>query len=78
MTGNPKAAWMRNALAIKDDDIWSRIKLGKDLQQGWGLTEGQQSRNVGEGGGAQPRELQRKNGQMECCPVTSRVIEIPV
>jgi hypothetical protein len=31
MTGNPQAAWMGNALAIKDDDIWSRIKLGKDL-----------------------------------------------
>ena len=23
MTGNPKATWMRNALAIKDNDIWS-------------------------------------------------------
>ena len=32
MTGNPKAAWMCNALAIKDDDIWSRIELSKDLQ----------------------------------------------
>ena len=51
MTSNPKAAWMRNALAIKDDDIWSSIKLGKDLQQGWGFTEGQQSGNVGEVGG---------------------------
>jgi hypothetical protein len=32
MTGNPKAAWMRNALAIKDNDIWSSIELGKNLQ----------------------------------------------
>ena len=40
MTGNPKAARMRYALAIKDDNIWSRVELGKDLQQGWSLTEG--------------------------------------
>jgi hypothetical protein len=52
MTGNPKAAWMRNALAIKDDDVWSTIELSKDLQQGWGFTEGQQSGNVGEVGSA--------------------------
>jgi len=39
MTGNPQAAWMRNALAIKDDDIWSTLELGKGLQQGWGFTE---------------------------------------
>jgi len=48
MTGNPKAAWMRQALAIKDDNIWSNLELGKDLQQGWGFTEGQQAGNVGE------------------------------
>ena len=41
MTGNPKAARMRYALAIKDHDIWRNIELGKDLQQGWGFTEGQ-------------------------------------
>ena len=52
MTGNPKAAWMRYALAIKDNDIWRNIELGKDLQQGRGFTEGQQSGNVGEVGGA--------------------------
>src|SRR5712691_5311463 len=52
MTGNLKAAWMRHALAIKDDNIRSNIELGKDLQQGWGFTEGQQSGNVGEVGGA--------------------------
>ena len=52
MAGNPKAAWMRYALAIKDNDIWSNIELSKDLQQGWGFTERQQSRNVGEVGGA--------------------------
>jgi hypothetical protein len=48
MAGNPEAAWMRQALAIKDDNIWSNIELGKDLQQGWGFTEGQQAGNVGE------------------------------
>src|SRR5262249_21025761 len=51
MTGNAKAAWMRYALAIKDDDIWRNIELSKDLQQGWGFTEGQQSGNVGKVGG---------------------------
>src|SRR5262249_21931817 len=51
MTGNPKAAWMRYALAIKDNDIWRNIELSKDLQQGWGFTEGQQAGNVGEVGG---------------------------
>jgi hypothetical protein len=40
MTGNPQAAWMCNTLAIKNDDVWSTIELGKDLQQGWGFTEG--------------------------------------
>ena len=48
MAGNPKAAWMCYALAIKDDDIWSNIEPSKDLQQGWGFTEGQQAGNVGE------------------------------
>ena len=40
MAGNAKAAWMRNALAVKDDDIWSSIELGENLQQGRGFTEG--------------------------------------
>ena len=52
MAGNPKAAWMCNALAIQDDDIWSSIELSKDLQQGWGLTEGQQAGNVGKASSA--------------------------
>jgi hypothetical protein len=52
MAGNPKAAWMGNALTVKDDDIWSRIELSEDLQQSWGFTEGQQAGNVGEVGAA--------------------------
>jgi hypothetical protein len=40
MTGNPKAAWMRNALAVKDDDIWNGLDVSENLQQGRGLTEG--------------------------------------
>jgi len=39
MTGNTQATWMRNALAVKDDDVWSNVQLGKDLQQGWSFTE---------------------------------------
>jgi hypothetical protein len=40
MTGNPKATWMGNALAVKDHDIRGHFELGKDLRQGWGFTEG--------------------------------------
>src|SRR5438874_12421119 len=48
MTGNTKAPWMGNALAVKDHDIWSHLELRKDLQQGWGFAEGQQPGDVGE------------------------------
>jgi hypothetical protein len=40
MTGNPQATWMCHTLTIKNDDVWSTLELGKDLQQGWGFTEG--------------------------------------